>query len=152
MHIFKFQWVNTIFLRMLVIIFCLAGCSASGGADGTKLSIKNKGLAQEPARLLDRVPQENHLLNSNGAVSHLTQCNRDLDSLYTVNPAEYHTYLAEYDALMKSSAGFMAVKDDVSPEVADLARPRFQFALVNLCYRIKNALAQTLIKQAGGTR
>ena len=61
---------------------------------------------------------------------------------------EYRKYLAQYDGLMKSSAGFMSVKDDVSPEVAELARPRFQYALVNLCYRIKGALAQTLTNQA----
>lgn len=82
--------------------------------------------------------------------SHLVQCNRDLESLRTVSMTAYRRYTAEYDALMKSSAGFMAVRDDVSPEVAELARPKFQFALVNLCYRIKDALAQTLINQAGG--
>ncbi|HEC2037746.1 TPA: hypothetical protein R1888_004831 [Klebsiella oxytoca] len=64
--------------------------------------------------------------------------------------SEYEHYQTEYDELMKSSAGFMAVKDDVSQEVAELARPKFQFALVNLCYRIKDALARTLINQAGG--
>lgn len=83
-------------------------------------------------------------------ISHLTQCNRDLESLRTVSMTEYRRYQSEYDALMKSSAGFMTVRDDVSPEVAELARPKFQFALVNLCYRIKDALAQTLINQAGG--
>lgn len=84
------------------------------------------------------------------AASHLTQCNRDLESLRTVSLTAYRRYQSEYDGLMKSSAGFMAVRDDVSPEVAELARPKFQFALVNLCYRIKDALAQTLINQAGG--
>lgn len=82
--------------------------------------------------------------------SRLTQCNRDLESLHTVDIGQYKRYLSEYESLMKSSAGFMTVKDDVSPEVAELARPKFQFALVNLCYRIKGALAQTLINQANG--
>lgn len=82
--------------------------------------------------------------------SHLVQCNRDLESLHTVSPSTYLSYRGEYDRLMKSSAGFVTVKDDVSPEVAELARPRFQYALVSLCYRIKDALAQSLINQAGG--
>lgn len=84
------------------------------------------------------------------AISHLTQCKRDLESLHRISPSEYTRYRDEYDALMRSSSGFMAVSGDISDEVSDLARPRFQFALVNLCYRIKNALAQTLISQAGG--
>lgn len=96
-------------------------------------------------------PNNTALIRESGT-THLEQCNRDLESLRTVNSGEYNNYLAQYTALMKSSAGFMAVKDDVSPEVAELARPKFQFALVNLCYRIKNTLAQTLINQAGGTR
>ncbi|WP_270655275.1 hypothetical protein [Enterobacter bugandensis] len=82
--------------------------------------------------------------------SHLTQCNRDLESLRTISITEYNNYMNEYDSLMKSSAGFLSIKDDVSPEVAELARPKFQFALANLCYRIKDSLAQTLIRQAGG--
>lgn len=83
-------------------------------------------------------------------ISHLSQCNRDLESLRTVDISQYRRYQSEYDNLLKSSADFLNVKDDVSPEVAALARPRFQFALVNLCYQIKDALAQTFIKQAGG--
>lgn len=86
----------------------------------------------------------------NSGPSHLAQCNRDLESLHRISPSGYARYRDEYDALMRSSASFMAVSGDISDEVSDLARPRFQFALVNLCYRIKNALAQTLISQAGG--
>ncbi|MFP2240625.1 hypothetical protein ACLEX4_19160 [Pseudescherichia vulneris] len=84
--------------------------------------------------------------------SELVQCNRDLESLRTVDISQYRFYQAEYDSLMKHSAGFLTVKEDVSAEVAALARPRFQFALVDLCWRIKNALASTLIHQAGGEK
>lgn len=85
-------------------------------------------------------------------ISPLIQCNRDLESLRTVDAGQYRKFQAEYDSLMKTSSGFLSVKDDVSPEVAALARPRFQFALVNICYRIKDTLAQTLIRQAGGEK
>ncbi|MBM7016675.1 hypothetical protein JTL32_20210 [Enterobacter cloacae] len=69
-----------------------------------------------------------------------------------MDAGQYHRFQTEYDALVKHSENFLTVKDDVSPEVAALVRPRFQFALVNLCYRIKDALAQTLIRQAGGEK
>lgn len=84
--------------------------------------------------------------------SELVQCNRNLESLRTVDVSQYRLYQAEYDSLMKHSAGFLMVKEEVSPEVAALARPRFQFALVDLCWRIKNALANTLLHQAGGEK
>ncbi|HAH0869136.1 TPA: hypothetical protein GFY00_22770 [Escherichia coli] len=98
----------------------------------------------------DAVSVENSDATKQVSLSHITQCNRDLESMRTVDIKQYMHYQREYDELMKSSANFLTVKDDVSPEIASLARPRFQFALVNLCYRIKDALARTFIKQAGG--
>ncbi|ENY5536616.1 hypothetical protein ACFZFR_003727 [Salmonella enterica] len=83
-------------------------------------------------------------------ISYLTQCNRDLESLRTVDAKQYSIYLKEYDELMKNSENFLTVKDDISQEVASMARPRFQFALVNLCYRIKDRLVESLIHQAEG--
>ncbi|WP_368533273.1 hypothetical protein [Enterobacter hormaechei] len=91
-----------------------------------------------------------HVNNIHSEPSHLVQCKRDLESMHRISPSDYDRYRNEYDALMRSSAGFLAVSGDISDEVSDLARPRFQFALVNLCYRIKNALAKSLISQAGG--
>ena len=136
------------FFFFLIFCFLTSGCA---------IQSENPDEIQGPKKVIIKrdnqtdVSSEKHqLIVSNNHVSHLTQCNRDLESLRTVSLTEYRRYLAEYDGLMKSSADFMTVKDDVSPEVADLARPKFQFALVNLCYRIKDALAQTLINQAGG--
>lgn len=83
-------------------------------------------------------------------VSQRVQCNRDLESLRTVSLWAYHHYQTEYDRLMKSSAGFVTVKDDAFQESAELARPRLEDALVSLCYRIKGALAESLINQASG--
>jgi hypothetical protein len=125
----------------LPLIFLTYGCSVSNSSH----PIHDKKIATNNHEAASPVINEE---NNNGKVkSHLEQCHRDLESLRTVNPASYSTYLARYDALMKSSAGFLSVKDDVSSEVAELARPRFQFALVNLCFRIKNSLAQSLINQ-----
>lgn len=82
--------------------------------------------------------------------SHLVQCKRDLESLHRISPAAYERYRNEYDSLMRSSTSFIAVSGDLSDDISSLARPRFQFALVDLCYRIKNAVAQELLSQAGG--
>ncbi|WP_312055636.1 hypothetical protein [Pantoea brenneri] len=125
-------------LITMVMMTSIAGCSAR----------ENVALKSQPTPEREKVSPESVTNEVRSSLSPLAQCNRDLESLRTVNMTEYRKYLAQYDGLMKSSAGFMSVKDDVSPEVAELARPRFQYALVNLCYRIKGALAQTLINQA----
>lgn len=125
-------------------IFSLSGCGSFFGEGSSK---------QQNMKVItshDVTKKNEQIIKPSVGSSHLTQCNRDLESLRTVSLTAYRRYQSEYDGLMKSSAGFMAVRDDVSPEVAELARPKFQFALVNLCYRIKDALAQTLINQAGG--
>lgn len=118
----------------------------SSGDETAKKAISSLGHSEQPAAV-SYIRKEK---NNDSSPSHLEQCNRDLESLHRVSPSDYARYRNEYDALMRSSAGFIAVSGDISDEVSDLARPRFQFALVNLCYRIKNALAKSLISQAGG--
>lgn len=121
------------------IVILVAGCAK-----------KNNIHVSQPVQLKKDVNLSVANTHQDTSTSHMTQCKRDLESMRTVNSKEYQRYVSQFDDLMKTSAGFLTVKDDVSPEVAELARPRFQFALVNLCYRIKDALAQTLINQAGG--
>lgn len=126
-------------LSLLTVVLCLEGCTPKVKAINSPATDRSESAAVYEVK-------NNNIKND----SAINQCNRDLESLRTVNATEYRRYLSEYDGLMKSSADFLTVKDDVSPEVAELARPRFQFALVNLCYRIKDTLARTFIRQAGG--
>lgn len=141
---------NLNFFQLGIFCLLLTGCvqpPLNKEADATHLG-ENTNVSSE---IMPNKPQAKETSsNLRMPISHLMQCNRDLESLHTVNQTAYRLYQKEYDELMNSSANFLSVKDDVSPEVAELARPRFQFALVNLCYRIKDALAQTLINQAGG--
>lgn len=131
----RMNYKYMLFLSLFLLLSC--------GAHQTKnTSVMKKA---EPQSELN-----NTSTNNDTKPSHLTQCLRDLESLRTVNASQYRLYQVEYDALIKSSTDFLTVKEDISPEVAAMARPRFQFALVNLCYRIKDSLAQTFINQAGG--
>ncbi|MGM8398349.1 hypothetical protein [Enterobacter hormaechei] len=142
----------------LLLISCV-GCSATNLAKNKKTLTSTRdekvaGIALENIKHISNFPpttsESSNVKGVNTQPSHLTQCKRDLESLHRISPFDYDRYRNEYDALMRSSAGFMAVSGDISDEVNDLARPRFQFALVNLCYRIKNALAKSLISQADG--
>lgn len=134
---------------IVLLVFLLSGCGLLNTVEIPQPDIRDVKHAEAQINNM-YISQAKDIAQGKETASHLAQCNRDLESLRTVSQTEYHRYAAEYDALLKSSAGFMTVKDDVSPEVAALARPKFQFALVNLCYRIKDALARTLINQAGG--
>lgn len=125
-----------------------AETTTSSGDETAKKSITSPNQPGQPEAAISYIRKRNN--DSSPSPSHLEQCNRDLESLHRISPSEYARYRNEYDALMRSSAGFIAVSGDISDEVSDLARPRFQFALVNLCYRIKSALAKTLISQASG--
>lgn len=138
------------YFNAALVVLLISGCSASDKTENTSMDTRNGEYSRQPYS--SHPDSENIKTNVNAkvATSHLSQCNRDLESLRTVDAGQYRRLQTQYDTLMKSSESFLTVKDDVSPEVAALARPRFQFALVNLCYRIKDALAQTLIRQAGG--
>jgi uncharacterized membrane protein affecting hemolysin expression len=131
-----------------VILICACLFMVEGCSPNAKTLHKNQ---HQDTSVNSSIVTDANRQNSN-SISPLMQCNRDLESLRTVDAGQYRKFQAEYDSLMKTSSGFLSVKDDVSPEVAALARPRFQFALVNICYRIKDTLAQTLIRQAGGEK
>lgn len=134
---------------IVLLVFSLSGCSLLNTPEKSQPDKRDAKHAEAQVNNM-YISQAKDITQGKETASHLAQCKRDLESLRTVSQTEYRRYTAEYDALLKSSAGFMSVKDDVSPEVAALARPKFQFALVNLCYRIKDALVRTLINQAGG--
>lgn len=141
-----------VIITSVLLVTLLSGCVAPYSTEKSHAQIK-QSMSVLPSKIMPTTTndrEESSVRDDKAELSHLAQCKRDLESLRRISPSEYARYRDEYDALMSSSASFMAVSGDISDEVSDLARPRFQFALVNLCYRIKNALAQTLISQAGG--
>lgn len=120
---------------MLVV----AGCSSTPPA--TPLKAKS---AIPPVTVSAQVPTE---LATEGE-SKVSQCNKELQALKTINGAESARYQREMDHLVASGQQYMNVKAGISSDINDIMTPRYQFAVANLCWKIRNALSQSLLKQA----
>ncbi|MCT8353513.1 MULTISPECIES: hypothetical protein [Photorhabdus] len=77
----------------------------------------------------------------------LAQCTRELEALKQFNGAKYTRYKAEFDRIARTGSQYLAVANGISQDINDLVRPKYQYALTSLCYRIKNDLSLALINQ-----
>ncbi len=78
----------------------------------------------------------------------VTQCNNELAALKTVNAAHFARYRSEMDRLVASGRRYIEVKVGISNDINDIMTPRYQYAMASLCWRIRNALSQSLMAQA----
>lgn len=78
----------------------------------------------------------------------VTQCNNELMALKTVNAAHFARYRSEMDRLVASGSRYIAVKAGISNDINDIMTPRYQYGMASLCWRIRNALSQSLMAQA----
>jgi hypothetical protein len=79
--------------------------------------------------------------------SKVTQCNNELLALKTINTAEYSRYHREMTQLVTSGQRYMNVKGEISSDINDIMTPRYQFGMANLCWKIRNALSQSLLTE-----
>ncbi|WP_166296173.1 hypothetical protein [Photorhabdus tasmaniensis] len=77
----------------------------------------------------------------------LAQCTRELEALKQFSGAKYTRYKAEFDRIARTGSQYLAVANGISEDINDLVRPKYQYALTSLCYRIKNDLSLALINQ-----
>jgi hypothetical protein len=80
--------------------------------------------------------------------SKVAQCNNELAALKTVNAAHYARYRSEMDHLVASGRRYMDVQAGISNDINDIMTPRYQYGMASLCWRIRNALSQSLMSQA----
>jgi hypothetical protein len=80
--------------------------------------------------------------------SKVAQCNNELAALKVVNAASYGRYRTEMNHLVASGKRYMNVQGGISNDINDIMMPRYQFGMASLCWRIRNALSQSLMKQA----
>lgn len=77
----------------------------------------------------------------------LAQCTRELEALKQFSGTKYTRYKAEFDRIARTGSQYLAVANGISQDINDLVRPKYQYALTSLCYRIKNDLSLALINQ-----
>lgn len=80
--------------------------------------------------------------------SKVAQCNNELAALKTVNAPHYARYRSEMDHLVASGRRYMDVQAGISNDINDIMTPRYQYGMASLCWRIRNALSQSLMAQA----
>lgn len=79
-------------------------------------------------------------------------CNKELQALKGINAAEYSRYRREMDHLVVSGQRYMNIQGEISNDINDILAPRYQFGMADLCWKIRNALSQSLLTEANITQ
>lgn len=77
----------------------------------------------------------------------LAQCSRELAALQKFDAEKYTKYQREFDHITRTGAQYLTVAKGISGDINDLVRPKYQYALTNLCYHIRTDLSNSLINQ-----
>ncbi|NWA63133.1 hypothetical protein HX773_19690 [Pantoea sp. B9002] len=80
--------------------------------------------------------------------SRIMQCRKELDALQTYNVAKHQQFKNEFDRTAGQLKKYLEVKNGISSDVNDLAMPKYQFAIRDVCFRVKSELATSIIKAA----
>ncbi|MFS7243193.1 hypothetical protein AB6849_23090 [Serratia proteamaculans] len=130
-------------LLMLVAGLLLTGCASEPGA--RLRAPEGITTAAVPMKVTTIIPDS---APSAGKDNKITQCNNELTALKAVNAAHYARYRSEMDHLVATGRRYMDVKAGISNDINDIMAPRYQYGMASLCWRIRNALSQSLMAQA----
>ncbi|SNY65335.1 hypothetical protein [Enterobacter sp. CC120223-11] len=74
-------------------------------------------------------------------------CRKELEVIKTYSKTEYDAFLAEYTRVELQTSQYVRARENISPDINELALPRYQFQARELCFRIKTRLTQLIIEQ-----
>jgi hypothetical protein len=78
----------------------------------------------------------------------IAQCHKELDALRTFNPQSYTKFKNEFDDVSRKTQKYLSVKANIGDDVNDLAMPHYQFAIRDLCFRIRTELTKSMVERA----
>ncbi|SNY65811.1 hypothetical protein [Enterobacter sp. CC120223-11] len=129
---------------LLMLCIALAGCANQ--PQNTPKSVVTPPPAQpvvvEPQPAAAQTVSNEPTLTANDA------CVKQLTALKTYNPKSYKRYSGEMQVLTRKTSRYLAVKEDVNPQIEDLVTGAYDSHMKSLCYRIQSTLGQTMINQA----
>lgn len=136
-------------MGMIGAVVVLGGCTTSPesrlrpqGTPGVAATpMKVTAIAAKPVAVAEAPPPPEK-------DSKVAQCNNELAALKTVNAPHYARYRSEMDHLVASGRRYMDVQAGISNDINDIMTPRYQYGMASLCWRIRNALSQSLMAQA----
>lgn len=125
------------FALIIVSVTMLAGCQASSSTPAnnkvSQYEMKTAAGLTTPAAQPDKQSQR------------IGQCRNELDALRTFNLVSYDKYNAEFSRISEKTKKYLKIKNDIGEDVNDLAMPRYQFAIRDVCFRIRTDLAKAMI-------
>ena len=146
-----FTSVNKIRFCCLALLFgmvlSMVGCAQEYKYEtqpSHKTPFSSNHLTSEGGANREAIGNSASLKSNSGKIS---QCTRELEALKYFNNIKYNNYKLELGKIKQTSASYLGVANGISEDINDLVRPKLQYALTNLCYRIKNDLSESLIKQ-----
>ena len=134
--------MNKTWLPMLCI--ALAGCASQ--PQNTPKSAVTPSPAQPV--VMEPQPAAAHTVSNGPTLAATDACVKQLTALKTYNPKSYKRYSGEMQVLTRKTSRYLAVKEDVNPQIEDLVTGAYDSRMKSLCYRIQSTLGQSMINQA----
>jgi len=94
------------------------------------------------------VPAQSAAPAADGNTARIQECRKELDAMQSYSKASYDAYLAEFQKVGAQTNKYLQIKGGISSDINDLAMPRYQFQIRELCFRIKTRLTQLIIRQS----
>lgn len=102
-----------------------------------------------PAQSADTfAPAQSAAPAADGNTARIQECRKELDAMQSYSKASYDAYLAEFQKVGAQTNKYLQIKGGISSDINDLAMPRYQFQIRELCFRIKTRLTQLIIRQS----
>lgn len=121
----------------------LSGCAAQKPVNSVVTpSVQPAPVEQAPIL----APQPAPVAESDNAVR-IQECKKELAALKDFSPRAYERYQTEFDAISFKTQKYISVQSQLSDEINDLVKPKYQFTIRDFCFRVKNSLSQAIINQ-----
>jgi hypothetical protein len=128
-------------------IFILSGCAGANKPASTTPSTDKSATpsvvtptpASQPVRVSTAEGQ------TQDYASRMMQCRKELDALQMYSATKHQQLSAEFNRTAGQLKKYLEVKNNIGMDVNDLAMPKYQFAIRDVCFRIKTQLATSIV-------
>jgi hypothetical protein len=81
------------------------------------------------------------------SANRVQECKKELAALKAFNPRSFEKYQAEYDTISRETQKYIKYREELGDDINYLVMPKYQFAIRNVCFRIKNDLSTSILSQ-----
>jgi chromosome segregation ATPase len=81
------------------------------------------------------------------SANRIQECKKELAALKAFNVRSYEKYQGEYDAISRETQKYIKYREELGDDINYLVMPKYQFAIRNVCFRIKSDLSTSILSQ-----